>query len=93
VDARLYVYYRVDANRLAATMQAARAMQAALLARHAGLAAELLRRPDLRDGQVTLMEAYAECRPQALTDGFIADLAQAAAGLPQPRHLERFDRL
>lgn len=85
---RLYVYYRVPEAALGAVLGRVRAMQAGLKARHAGLQAELLRRPALRDGDVTLMETYAGLPPA----GFEAalDEAAAAAGLPQPRHTERF---
>lgn len=86
---RLYVYYRVAEADLGRTVGAVRAMQQALIAAHPGLEAELLRRPELRDGQVTLMETYAGALPPAL-DGL---LAGAAAGLPQPRHDEWFETL
>jgi hypothetical protein len=86
---RLYVYYRVAEARLAETVTAVRAMQAALGGLHPGLAAELLRRPNLRDGEVTLMEAYAG----PVTGGFVAALDAAAGALPQPRHAESFETL
>lgn len=87
-QARLYVYYRVPEPALAALLPRVRAMQAGLLAGHAGLQAGLLRRPELRDGEVTLMETYAGL-PEAGFEGLLAEAA-AAAGLPQPRHTERF---
>lgn len=83
---RLYVYYRVPEERLAAVLAQARAMQAALASAHPGLRAELLRRPELRDGEVTLMETYAG----AVDEAFIAALDATATTLPQPRHIERF---
>ena len=86
---RLYVYYRVPEPALAATVAAVRAMQAALVAAHPGLRAELLRRPELRDGEVTLMETYAG--EAGLSPALEAAIAQAASALPQPRHTERFD--
>ena len=89
---RLYVYYRVAEPALAATVHAAQALQAGLLARHPGLQAQLLRRPELQGGEVTLMEAYAG----AITPALAAAIAQAAAAisaLPQPRHVELFDEL
>ena len=86
---RLYIYYAVAESRLAATVAAVRAMQARLSADHPGLQAELLRRPESRDGQVTLMEIYAG----GVTPALLAALDSAAAGLPQPRHNEVFDPL
>ena len=88
---RLYVYYRVPAASLPAAVDAAHRLQAALAARWPGLHTELLRRPELRDGEVTLMETYAGLPDAA---AFEADLIAAAAaqpGLPPQRHIERFD--
>ena len=87
--ARLYVYYKLPLAQLPATLAAARRVQAALRAAHPGLQAELLRRPDMRDGLVTVMEAYGG----ALDAGVEAAIAQATSALPQPRHSERFDLL
>ena len=93
---RLYVYYRVDQADFAAVQAAALDLQSSLRRAHPGLQAELLRRPDLRDGQATLMETYAQA------DGVDAALAQAieaaaakslARWLKGPRHCERFEPL
>ncbi len=86
---RLYVYYRVEPPALAATVHSVRVMQAGLTAAHPGLRAELLRRPDLDKGEVTLMEVYAG----SVTPALLAALAQAAVALPQPRHNELFETL
>jgi hypothetical protein len=86
---RLYVYYRVPEAALPATVAAARQVQADLVAAHPGLQAELLRRPELRDGEVTLMETYAGPLGPALE----AAITEATSALPQPRHSERFDTL
>jgi hypothetical protein len=86
---RLYVYYRVAEAQLAATVAAVRRVQATLVATHPGLQAELLRRPELREGGVTLMETYAG----PLTPALEAAITQATSALPQPRHSERFDTL
>ena len=86
-DRQLFVYYRVAEPALAATVAAVRAMQAALAEAHAGLHADLLRRPELRDGAVTLMETYSG----ALPPGLATTLAAATNDLPQPRHLEWFE--
>ena len=97
MDRRLCVYYRVSEPLLAATVAAVRAMQAALTEAHPGLRAELLRRPELRDGEVTLMEIYAatDAATDGVTPALQAAITQAAATLllPQPRHHESFDPL
>src|ERR1041385_2329405 len=56
---RLFIYYRVAAARADEAVAAAMRMQQALREREAGLKAELLRRPEITDSQVTLMETYA----------------------------------
>ena len=86
---RLYVYYRVAGQSLAATACAVREMQASLTAAHPGLQAELLRRPEGDKGEVTLMEVYAG----GMTAALLAAIDQAAAALPQPRHNELFETL
>lgn len=55
---RIYVYYRIGPGQVDAVVAAVRHAHAALSAGHPRLRAELLRRPDLRDGDVTLMEVY-----------------------------------
>ena len=93
MDRRLYVYYRVPEPLLAATVAAVRAVQTALTEAHPGLRAELLRRPELRDGEVTLMETYAATG--GVSPALQAAITQAATTLPlpQPRHNESFDPL
>ena len=86
---RLYVYYKVARTQLASTVAAVQQVQAALVSAHPGLQAELLRRPALQDGEVTLLETYAGPLDPALE----AAIAQATSALPQPRHSERFDTL
>ncbi|GCL61251.1 DUF4936 family protein [Pseudaquabacterium pictum] len=86
---RLYVYYRVPQALLAATVAAVRQVQTALAAAHPGLQTELLRRPELRDGEVTLMETYAG----PLSEAVFAAITQATSALPQPRHSEWFQPL
>lgn len=93
---RLYIYYRLAEVDLPAALAAAQALRCALLAAHPGLTAELLRRPGLQHGQVTLMETYAHVLG---VDGALAGLieqhaaAALAAWLQGPRHMERFDLL
>ena len=87
----LFVYYTLAPSQLASTVASVRATQQALQQAHAGLEADLLRRPGLQQGQVTLMETYTGALPPDLTAG----LAQAAqqGGWPQPRHAEWFEPL
>jgi hypothetical protein len=85
----LYVYYKVPESALALAVAAAHGLQAALAADQPGLRCALLRRPELRDGLVTLMETYAGPMPA----DFEARLAATAAGwpaLPAARFTERF---
>lgn len=86
---RLYIYYRVPEAALAATVAAVRQVQAQLVDLHPGLRAELLRRPELRDGDVTLMETYSG----SVTPALLATIDRAASALPQPRHSEWFEPL
>ena len=87
----LYVYYQVAESDLAAAVAAVRAMQATLVAAHPGLQADLLRRPELNEGRVTLMETYAG----GVTLALQAALDRAASRLPLslPRHNEVFEPL
>ena len=86
----LCVYYKVDAARHAALAVQVRQFQATLLAAWPGLSCELLQRPDVADGVETWMETYR--RGDALGAALIDHIAAAAAtaGLPAPRHSERF---
>ena len=86
---RLYVYYRVPETALTEVVAAVRQVQAALVQQHPGLHADLLRRPELREGEVTLMETYAG----GLTADVCAAIDTATRGLPQPRHTEVFEPL
>ncbi len=87
---RLYVYYTVAEPELASVTRKVKAMQAGLSAAHAGLRCELLRRPERRPAGVTVMETYVGA---SLPDDFAGQLEAAAVGLPQPRHVERFELL
>lgn len=89
----LYVYYKVleiDADALAPRV---RALQQALAARH-GVAAQLKRRPEARDGLQTWMEVY-----PAVAADFAAALDAAAqeagvdAFIAGPRRAEVFTDL
>ncbi len=90
---RHYVYYRVAQADLAVAVAAVGAVQAALKARHAGLGAELLRRPGARDGAVTLMEVWIF---DAGHDAQAIETEAAAASqrwCRDGRHLEVFEPL
>ncbi len=86
----LCVYYKVDADQHAAWAPRVRQMQAGLQAQWPGLRAELLQRPEATNGIETWMETYRH--PLGLEAERVAAIAQAAidAGLPAPRHAERF---
>ena len=89
---RLYVYYQVPSQQLAVTVAAVRAMQVTLQRQFPGLVAELLCRPEERDGRLTLMETYRGADDMPGLSAALA-AAAAAAALPQPRHEERFETL
>jgi hypothetical protein len=90
MDRRIYVYYRIAQADLDAVREKVLALQARLCADHAGLRAELLRRPEAAEGQLTLMEIYV-CE-QGIDAALQAAIEAAAsyAGLAGPRHLEAF---
>jgi hypothetical protein len=89
----LYIYYQVREDNAPALRELVTALQARLTAQH-GVAAQLKRRPDTKDGLQTWMEIYAATAP-----GFEADLdaAARAAGVPAltagARHTEVFTDL
>ena len=91
----LYVYYRVAEPQWREAADGVLAWQQQLRGARTGLTTRLLRRPDARDGQVTLMEAYA--RTDGIDDALQAVLASGAPVLQQwmigQRHVERFDPL
>jgi hypothetical protein len=89
----LYIYYQVKEADTASLQEAVVSMQAGLAQRH-GVACQLKRRPETKDGMQTWMEVYA-----ATPADFAAALASAAeqAGLSAwtagPRHTEVFTDL
>ena len=93
---RLFIYYRVDAARAQDALVEVGRMQAALCAHHAGLLAELLRRPGNTDSEVTVMETYTLDAPYGIDERLQAEIegaaAQALAGwLCGARHVEVFE--
>jgi hypothetical protein len=96
---RLFIYYRVDAAHAQHAMAAAARAQSALIERHEGLQAMLLRRPETSDAQITLMETYARnaaSEPHGVDERLQAEieqmLAHALAGfIAGERHAEVFE--
>lgn len=86
----LYIYYKVKDADVASLLAAVAAMQATLT-QHYGVACQLKRRPETKEGLQTWMEVYA-----ATPEGFAAALQQAVAeaGVDQHttglRHTEAF---
>ena len=90
---RHYVYYRVLQGHLADATTAVSALQATLRSRHAGLQAELLRRPGATAGMVTLMEIYGgidDAQAAAIEADALATLSPWIAG---ERHVEVFETI
>jgi len=96
---RLFIYYRVDAACAQHAIAAAARAQAALIERHAGLQAALLRRPETSDSHITLMETYARSaasEPRGVDEPLQAEIEQmlvhALAGFTLgERHVEIFE--
>ena len=89
----IYIYYRARPEQGQALAEAALAMQHGLRAAWPGLGARLLRRPDLREGLATWMEAYA--LPPGADPGEVAQAIERAAEAlapwqASPRHVEHF---
>ena len=93
----LFVYYRVRVDDADAVLMRVRGLQARLVARHPGLTARVLRRPEAVDGSQTWMEVYAldpVQGPHGVDAGLQAAIErEAAASLPSldgQRHAEVF---
>lgn len=86
----LYVYYRVKPESAEALQKKVRAMQAQLAAQH-GIAVDLKRRPEEKNGEQTWMEIYLATSQDFMP---ILDAAAAASGLAEftsgERHTEIF---
>ena len=89
-QALLCVYYKVDTAVHASLAPRVAQMQGQLMAGWPGVRATALQRPEATHGVETWMETYSGEAAQGAD--FEAALAQAAAlaGLPRPRHHERF---
>ncbi len=92
---RLFIYYRVAAVHADEAVAAATRMQQALREREAGLKAELLRRPEIIESHVTLMETYAiesASVDEALQARIEREAAATLAGfIVGARHVEVFE--
>jgi hypothetical protein len=93
----LFIYYRSPQEMAARVAALAGEFQAALVARHAGLQARLLRRPEPADGMHTWMETYSMnsmTSPEGVNADLEREIAQAARVLAPcltgPRHIEVF---
>lgn len=89
----LFIYYRIAVTRAVPALQAVQEMQARLRERHAGLKAELLRRPEEKDGMQTWLEIYSHAG--GVSPELEAEIAQAAEPVRQdwiqgPRYVEAF---
>jgi hypothetical protein len=86
----LYVYYKVREQDAVALAPRVRAMQEALGASH-GIAQQLKRRPEARDGMQTWMEVYPGV-PEAFADALERAAAQAGFDglIAGPRRAEVF---
>jgi hypothetical protein len=94
----LYVYYRVAPAHWRAVADAAAGWQRELCGARPGLIARLLRRPDERDGVVTLMEIYAFERDSGAIDDALQVTVERGAPASRSwligeRHVEPFDAL
>ena len=88
--ADLYVYYKVRSQDAAALVQRVRALQAEV-ASTLGVAGQLKRRPDERDGLQTWMEVYPDV-PASFADALerAAEQAGLNGSIEGPRHSEVF---
>ncbi len=89
----LFVYYRVEPARLSATVDAVCLMQQRLRQDHAGVQADVWRRPPVAGQPVTLMETYVAAG--GIDDALAAAIERAALALPAgrlgERHVEVFE--
>jgi hypothetical protein len=93
----LFIYYRATPENADALQDAVARLQHELKARHPGLQARLLRRPEAADGLHTWMETYAAPHHKnGISDTLHAEIERAAGRavaplISGPRHTEVFD--
>lgn len=89
----LFIYYRATQENASVLHAQVSRMQTELRARHRGLQARLLRRPEAADGLHTWMETYSS--PDGIDSALQAAIESAALALAPwiegSRHIERFD--
>lgn len=90
---RQYVYYRVREAELDDVVDTVLALHDALRRHDPALQVELLRRPELKAGELTLMEVYGGASDEALSQIETAMAAALAPWLASARHVEVFDKL
>ncbi|MGL6109263.1 MAG: DUF4936 family protein [Rubrivivax sp.] len=93
---QLFIYWRVAAADLPATMQAARDLQGRLRLRHPGLCAGLYLRSDSAASDATLMETYGLESGDGVDAVLQQHIEEAGAAALAPwlfgaRHVEVFD--
>ncbi|WOB10809.1 DUF4936 family protein [Piscinibacter gummiphilus] len=89
----LFIYYRATQENASVLHAQVSRMQTELRARHPGLQARLLRRPQAADGLHTWMETYSS--PDGIDSALQGAIESAALALAPwiegPRHTEEFD--
>jgi len=92
----LFIYYRATIENASVLHAAALSLQAELRARHPGLQARLLRRPEAADGLHTWMETYAApSSTHGISESLRGEIESAAHAklaslISGPRHTESF---
>lgn len=90
----LFIYYRIASSEAAAARDIVLAYQARLRARHPGLTARLLHRPEEQLGRQTWMEIYKHEAAHGIGDALAAEIEREAQSLSPhidgTRHIEVF---
>lgn len=90
----LFIYYRIEGAGAATARATAQGFQARLCARHPGLTARLLRRPEQTSDQQTWMETYSYAGEGGVSAALEAEIAAEALLLAPfitgARHVEVF---
>ena len=85
----MFVWYRVPREREGAVVAAMRAMHSQWRDRWPGLQCELLRRDDVADAEVTLMEVYRHA--DGIASEWQACIEAEAGAVVASRHVEVFE--
>ncbi len=96
----LYVYYRVEESAWQQASAAVVEFQRRLCEAHPDLTARVLRRPETKGGQVTLMEVYLvdpAANPEGIDIAWLSRIESAAVVMRRwqqgERHVEWFDAI